>query len=84
MVDHKELHKSLGTSSIFHSAETRLPFECGQCKGEIIILRDSMTTFAYRCLVNNKDVPEATAIASRPCLRPQRARNEARAPAPGF
>ena len=35
-------------------------------KGEIIILRDSMTTFAYRCLVNDKDVPEATAIASRP------------------
>ena len=35
-------------------------------KGEIIILRDSMTTFAYRCLVDNKDISEATQLASRP------------------
>ena len=76
MVDHKELHKSLGTSSIFHSAETRLPFSTGSCRGEIIILRDSMTTFAYRCLVDGKDVPEATAIASRPAY--DRSAREAR------
>lgn len=66
MVDHRELHKSLGTSSIFHNAETLLPFEAGSCKGEIIILRDSMTTFAYRCRVNDEDIPEATEIESRP------------------
>ena len=76
MVDHRELHKSLGTSSIFHAAETRLPFSTGSCRGEIIILRDSMATFAYRCLVDGKDVPEATAIASRPAY--DRSAREAR------
>lgn len=64
MVDHEELEGSLGTSSVFHSSTTSIPFVCGNARGSINIQRDKMLGFNYACVADGVTIPEAAGDSS--------------------
>ncbi|KAJ1462842.1 hypothetical protein M885DRAFT_504237 [Pelagophyceae sp. CCMP2097] len=59
LVDHDELPGSAGTTSVFHAANTTLPFRAGSAQGRIVIARDRWG-FAYACVADGQVLREAT------------------------
>lgn len=61
MLDYVEVPGSWGTTSVFHSSTT-LSFRVGQAHGHVTIHRESMLSYSYECVFDDRKLKDTTFV----------------------